>query len=97
MTWSEVAATICNLSANVVLLRRAVTNPTGPISKEVVALQVVANACWVTHALWIRDPYLLTTASTSGMLQIGSLFLLVARTPIKEAVSDSRLPCLPPR
>ncbi len=94
----EAAATACNLVANALLLRRAMHDPRGAVPMAVVALQLVGNVLWVSHAAWVaHDPYLGTTALMGGGMQLATCVALwKAHRRARLALSDTQLPCLPP-
>lgn len=75
----ESFATACNLAANACLLSRVRADPTSVIPTHVVALQLTANAAWMTYAGILPDGRLLLTAASSFCMQLLSLWALVRR------------------
>ena len=70
---AETLATSCNVLANVVVLHTACRDPTSPMPRTALALQVCANVSWVLYAVITRNAYLGTTASTSLTLLLSAL------------------------
>ena len=92
-----IVAMILSMASNGVVLRRAAFFPDGPIPRVGVALQILSNVCWVFHASSTRQYFLCAAASTSGIVQITSLYLLHRRRK-QQRITDSTttLPSLPP-
>lgn len=95
----EMIATFMNLCGNACLLYKTCYTPNEPMPRIVVFCQATANCLWITYALIICDTYLLTTSSSSFIMQSTSLFMLSKYRParyfVKISSSETQLPCVP--
>jgi hypothetical protein len=98
---AEPIATGCNILSNVVVLRCMWRDPTSPMPRGALVLQVCANVSWFTFATLRGDAYLATTALTSLIIQMSSLVLRSRhRSPPKKSIrldtSSDELQQFPP-
>ena len=99
MAYVEMLATAFNLASNAVMMYVLCSDTQRRVNPVVIALQVCANACWVTFSVLNQDGYLLTTSCTSMCMQCVSLGVLQREAPsytrAKMNASDDQLPQVP--